>query len=453
MAGGEIRIRQTCTPPNSPILTIGALDLRAAGTDPNWRVTVPATLKPDVYPLKWKCGSVDASKELPQLAIVEVLPVSPRVVAVSNFMRDQRVARVASESRTPKDARDQLKDVLRVKVANLEPWRQLQGNAPLQLHLYLAGTELKTVVAEATSKDPGDGPEISALRINLDLDDKNADNRRAWVQALKAAIARSDRRIELTLGPPGAPFQSDTWIELDVFPSYTWAVALFLGLTALAIIVLGRKSNLLRDSNGSATPPYSLAKHQMAIWFVVVVGSYLYVWLITGTFSSISTTALTLIGISGATGLVAVTMDNSKREQATKDRLARQAEHDAIDAALNGSAGLRAQLAALPAGAPAAATLQTDILSRETRLNELRGLLAAPAAGPAVGRQWYLDLLSDDSGVSFHRLQMAIWTLVLAMVFVRAVIADILMPDFDVTLLGLLGISSGTYLGFKFPEK
>jgi hypothetical protein len=27
------------------------------------------------------------------------------------------------------------------------------------------------------------------------------------------------------------------------------------------------------------------------------------------------------------------------------------------------------------------------------------------------------------------------------------------MPEFDASLLTLMGISSGTYLGFKFPEK
>jgi len=27
------------------------------------------------------------------------------------------------------------------------------------------------------------------------------------------------------------------------------------------------------------------------------------------------------------------------------------------------------------------------------------------------------------------------------------------MPDFDTTTLALMGISSGTYLGFKIPEK
>jgi hypothetical protein len=59
----------------------------------------------------------------------------------------------------------------------------------------------------------------------------------------------------------------------------------------------------------------------------------------------------------------------------------------------------------------------------------------------------------ERTGISFHRFQMAIWTLALVLVFVRAVWTDILMPDFDATLLGLMGISSGTYLGFKFPEK
>jgi hypothetical protein len=38
------------------------------------------------------------------------------------------------------------------------------------------------------------------------------------------------------------------------------------------------------------------------------------------------------------------------------------------------------------------------------------------------------------------------------MVFVRLVYNDFAMPEFSPTLLGLMGISSGTYLGFKFPE-
>jgi hypothetical protein len=190
----------------------------------------------------------------------------------------------------------------------------------------------------------------------------------------------------------------------------------------------------------------------MAVWFVVVVGAYLYVWMMTGTFSAISVTALTLIGVSGATGLVAATMDSSKRAEALKARIALQSERDALDAALNMAGGLRAQLAAAVAGSPESLQLLATLMAKQTRLNELQQLAAAPVAGATPSQGWYLDLLSDQSGVSFHRLQMAVWTLVLAFVFVRAVRVDVLMPDFDATLLGLLGVSSGTYLGFKFPE-
>jgi hypothetical protein len=47
---------------------------------------------------------------------------------------------------------------------------------------------------------------------------------------------------------------------------------------------------------------------------------------------------------------------------------------------------------------------------------------------------------------------MAAWTLILAIVFVISVWNNLAMPDFGATLLGLMGISSGTYIGFKFPE-
>jgi hypothetical protein len=48
---------------------------------------------------------------------------------------------------------------------------------------------------------------------------------------------------------------------------------------------------------------------------------------------------------------------------------------------------------------------------------------------------------------------MATWTLVLGIIFVRSVYRELTMPDFDTSLLGLMGLSSGTYIGFKFPEK
>ena len=67
------------------------------------------------------------------------------------------------------------------------------------------------------------------------------------------------------------------------------------------------------------------------------------------------------------------------------------------------------------------------------------------------------DLLSEDEGegrvITFHRFQIVVWTLVLGVVFVSEVLTKLAMPVFDTTLLTLMGISSGTYLGFKVSAK
>lgn len=62
------------------------------------------------------------------------------------------------------------------------------------------------------------------------------------------------------------------------------------------------------------------------------------------------------------------------------------------------------------------------------------------------------DLLTDATGVSLHRFQMFVWTLILGLIFIASVYKNNVMPEFSATLLGLMGLSSGTYLGFKIPE-
>ncbi len=59
--------------------------------------------------------------------------------------------------------------------------------------------------------------------------------------------------------------------------------------------------------------------------------------------------------------------------------------------------------------------------------------------------------MSKPQIMSFHRFQIIVWTLVLGVVFCSEVLTKLAMPSFDSTLLILMGISSGTYLGFKFP--
>ena len=73
---------------------------------------------------------------------------------------------------------------------------------------------------------------------------------------------------------------------------------------------------------------------------------------------------------------------------------------------------------------------------------------------PAPASRGFLkDVLSDADGICFHRFQMFVWTVVLGIMFVSSVYYVLSMPDFSPTLLGLQGISAGTYLGFKIPEK
>ena len=65
---------------------------------------------------------------------------------------------------------------------------------------------------------------------------------------------------------------------------------------------------------------------------------------------------------------------------------------------------------------------------------------------------FFRDIVSDANGVIFHRFQMVAWTLALAVVFVHEVYQNLAMPEFNATLLGLIGISAGTYLGLKTTE-
>jgi hypothetical protein len=48
---------------------------------------------------------------------------------------------------------------------------------------------------------------------------------------------------------------------------------------------------------------------------------------------------------------------------------------------------------------------------------------------------------------------MVVWTVVLTLIFVHEVYATLSMPQFSDTLLTLMGISSGTYVALKIPEK
>jgi hypothetical protein len=93
-----------------------------------------------------------------------------------------------------------------------------------------------------------------------------------------------------------------------------------------------------------------------------------------------------------------------------------------------------------------------DYRTRLAQVNQQIQALTRPASA-GISEGFLRDLLSDASGYSFHRFQIFAWTIILGVIFVSSVWNGLTMPEFSATLLGLMGISSGTYIGFKFPEQ
>lgn len=192
-------------------------------------------------------------------------------------------------------------------------------------------------------------------------------------------------------------------------------------------------------------PPVSLGRCQMAFWFFLVITAFFFLWLVTGRgdLDTINPTVLTLTGISAATALGAafITSNTADPEAAAKPP------------PRNYPGEIRAAKEKIIA-AKRAGDKQTEQDARKLvgklskELKDWRRL---------HWNQWMLDLLSEENDmskpqiISFHRFQIIVWTLVLGVVFCSEVLTKLSMPTFDSTLLILMGISSGTYLGFKFP--
>lgn len=170
-----------------------------------------------------------------------------------------------------------------------------------------------------------------------------------------------------------------------------FGAALFVALW-IALIYLGRKSGMLRDAGNQGDTlqhrTYSLSRVQMAWWFGIVIGSYIFLWVMSREIPTLSSQALLLMGISGATGLTSIGLDT----------------------------GMQKQL-------------------------------------PISSGRFFEDLLTDAYGVTLHRFQMLAMTVILGIMFIIQVATTLTMPEFDGSLLALMGIAGGTYVGFKVPEK
>lgn len=227
------------------------------------------------------------------------------------------------------------------------------------------------------------------LNFKLNRNSHNDENRKSW-NSLLSGIEIGSNRVSMGLSFNGGVIhESANALLYSTRPARVIWVVVGVGV----IILLGGMWTLIEwtsilRDDGPGTP-YSLGKTQMAVWGLLVMLSFVGVLIVSGQMERIPEQSLMLLGISSATGLLSLMV------AAEKDPAARAKSNTGT---------------------------------------------------------WLRDIISDDKGPSFHRLQVVIWTGILAVVFAWTVASTFSMPEFDNTLLLLLGISNGTYLGFKLQN-
>lgn len=229
-------------------------------------------------------------------------------------------------------------------------------------------------------------------------------------------------------------------------------LAIWFAITAIIFIglyFLAKKSNILRDRAPvlwGQEKPFSLSAFQAAWWFVIVFLSFIFIWLVTGQYD-FSTTALILLSIGLGTTVGANLIDATKRNTnaTTADN------NDNLKLLLSDKEKIEEDMTRL---ANAASKEEAAIIAKKTEYDDviLKIKTKFPnSIGPAH-KSFILDILTDINGVSFHRFQMFVWTIVLGFFFIISALGRLAMPQFSETLLALMGVSAGTFLAFKFPE-
>jgi hypothetical protein len=352
--------------------------------------------------------------------------------------------------------RAELRQAIGVKVEHLDTLLQLErcSLAHKKVVLYLDGRAMPDL-RPYPAADPGK----QVLYFQLLRTEGSRD---VWTYLL--GKPRLDpRKVEVSVGmedmwPLASTDGAGTFILLDVIPGRwlaIWSAVIILLLAGC--IGLGGWSGMLRDRGGAPMPvrdrPFSLARVQLATWTFLILGAFLFIGLITGDYTtSITSSVLALMGISAGTAAGSSIIDANPRN--IPPAAGQALPQVAVVAVAPSPAQLpQPQLAALAAQAGAAG--QNNQLVQVTAAPPGQAVVAQPLAaqGEVTSGHWWLDIVSDRDGVNFHRFQMAAWTIVLGIVFIKQVYSQLAMPDFDSTLLGLIGISSGTYLGMKITER
>ena len=359
-------------------------------------------------------------------------------------------------------------DTIEIQVVNLDNFLTSTPDKrhwPRELVPYLDGIPLpKTYPCGVTHDHTDPARPLTRLVYLLDYPQDTKEN---WVKLLRG----SARDIEVTVGlESGQRVSTQVQSFRLVRVLVQLIVPAFVGvvLILLVFLFLAKRTDIIRDPSAPRRPdntrPYSLGRSQMAFWFFIIVASFLFLLIATGgSTQTLNPQVLVLMGISASAGFGALVADRINPDTAdpgenvpavnlnqprAKIVLALRAQQ-AQQAQLQREMELK-QAAQGAVGDEAARKHNADEIASLTQAIKRIDTQVAYFEVPAW-RAVFIDLLTEHGSVSFHRFQMAGWTVILGVIFVIQVVADYAMPAFDATLLGLMGIVGTTYVGFKFP--
>lgn len=280
-----------------------------------------------------------------------------------------------------------LNDRIALQVNNLDSLLSLQNDTGTLL-LYLDGIAMTGIKANAI--------DLSSGYVNFTV--TRNDNNDPWdIFYVSPAPKYWKKDVSLSIGfyQTGAITTKVNKVSLVIIrKGYFW-ISIICIIIILILFFYANKRGLLKDISTQPLKekPYSLGRSQLAYWTLIVSISYVFIALVTGGLTPLSTSTLILLGISGATTAAAGIID------------------------------------------------QNDVLSNKTRTQ------SSNKSGGFIN-----DVLSDANGMSVHRFQMLVFNLLLGLFFIKQVFTKLQMPDFDDNLLLLMGLSNTTYAGLKINE-
>jgi hypothetical protein len=370
-------------------------------------------------------------------------------------------------------------DRIRLRTRGVDEWAKTSTNDPKKLVLYLDGRAMQGAVAQRVS---GAGMrEQWEIRLR-----RSEEARDAWEAVLGKPIGHP-RNVRVGLGPGAGPefaiTDSVAPLGLALAPrGWLWLPILAWLVAIVGLIYLARNTAIIRDSPAPVPPPpgdtpppaipqqaapktraavraerkqrlalrpYSMARWQMAFWFVLVTTAFLGIWIITGdTHGVITTQALFLIGLGAGTALAARVVEaNGRQEQA--DAKASVAALDAQWQTLNATKSAPISGANVASNNALAATNS----ALEDDMRQLEALRTAAAPDAPMSKGFFTDILTEMGEPALHRYQYFVWTLIVGAVFLVGAYETLALPNLDDTMLLLMGISAATYVGFKTREQ